>query len=66
MKLRNEDYDKPVLIVRSAVKRWFKENDCWIKPQSFRDINDMLIKELEGIVERVHKSNMKTVSPKHI
>lgn len=61
-----KEYDKPILIVKSHIKDFFNEKGYWIKPQSFRDINDLVILELDKIIKRCEKSKMKTISPKHI
>ncbi len=61
-----EEYPKMVLIIKSQVRKWFKQKKLRVGQQSYRKINDVVLNLLESIEKRVIQSKNKTVAPKHI
>ena len=60
------EYEKMVLIIKSQVRKWFKQRKLRMNRQSYRKINDVVLNLLESIEKRVLESKNKTVAPKHI
>jgi len=59
-------YEKPVLIIKSHVKAWFKEKGFWMTPDSARAINDAVIELLEKAIIRTKLNKRKTVTRRDI
>ena len=63
---KNNPYEKEVLIIKSHVKNYLKSRGMWVKPETYRTINDALIDLLDKSIIRTKLSKMRTISPKHI
>ena len=61
----NYDYEN-VIIIKSHIKRWFKNKGYHCKSKSYQAINDKFIQSLERIIKRTKLAKRKTVSPEHI
>jgi len=63
---KNNPYEKEVLIIKSHVKRYFREKGVRFRPDTFRAVNDAIIHLLDQAIIRTKLSRMRTICPKHI
>ena len=63
---KNNPYEKEVLIIKSHIKKYLKLKGMWVRPDTFRAVNDAIIHLLDQAIVRTKLSKMRTVCPKHI
>ncbi len=63
---KNNPYEREVLIIKSHVRKWFKDHNIRVQDKTYRAVNDALIEILEKSIIRTKLSKRKTVSPQHI
>jgi len=63
---KNNPYEKEVLIIKTHVKKYLKEKGMWVKPDTYRAVNDALLDILDKAIIRTKLSKRKTISPCHV
>jgi histone H3/H4 len=61
-----QEYEKPVVIVKSAVKNWYKGRKIRVSALAYRKVNDEVILLLEKSLRRCLESKRRTIKPQDV
>lgn len=63
---KNNPYERPVLVIKSQVKKWFKERKMRVSDLTARAVNDSVILLLERAIIRAKLNKRRTIFEKDI